>query len=126
MHPELFTLFFRPYAVPSPPDCFSPEAAASRLHLLRRDQLAPLRPAPRVHRSQLRIAPRGPTFASPPAAPPSTYLRRYVCPGSHSLVIGRNAADNGLVDGRKASELLHYLMATSMGPGSGQLRPPYR
>ena len=62
MHPELFTLFFRPYAVPSPPDCFSPEAAASRLHLLRRDQLAPLRPSPRMHRSQLRIAPRGPTF----------------------------------------------------------------
>jgi len=39
---------------------------------------------------------------------------------SHTLIIGQSAKESGIVDGRKLSELLHFLVATSMGPGSGE------
>ena len=44
----------------------------------------------------------------------------YVCPHSSSIVVGRSEGDRGIRDGKKVSEILHYLLATSMGPGSGE------
>ena len=48
------------------------------------------------------------------------FFTPYKCPGSHTLVVGRSAREHGVTYGRKVSEMLHYLMATSMGPGSGE------
>ena len=48
------------------------------------------------------------------------FFSPYRCPNTHTLIIGRSAKDDGIVDGRKVSELLHFCVATSMGPGSGE------
>ena len=48
------------------------------------------------------------------------FFQPYVNPASQSLVVGKSAPEHNVRDGRKVSELLHYLMATSMGPGSGE------
>ena len=50
----------------------------------------------------------------------TTFFQPYVCPHSSSIVVGRSEADRGIRDGKKVSEILHYLLATSMGPGSGE------
>jgi len=48
-------------------------------------------------------------------------FRAYKCPDTHTLVIGRdNHGNHGLEDGKKVSQLMHYLMAQAMGPGSGE------
>ena len=44
----------------------------------------------------------------------------YNAPGSHTLVLGLNGSVHGIRDGKRVSDLLHYLMATAMGPGSGE------
>ena len=44
----------------------------------------------------------------------------YVCPDTHTLVVGASERLSGIHDPKMVSELLHYLMATSLGPGSGE------
>ena len=48
------------------------------------------------------------------------FFSPHKCPDTHTLIIGRSVRDHGIVDGSKVSELLHFLMATAMGPGSGE------
>ncbi|KAL1526818.1 hypothetical protein AB1Y20_015510 [Prymnesium parvum] len=48
------------------------------------------------------------------------FFQPYCCPDSHTLIIGNSAKESGIVNGGKVSELLHFLVATSMGPGSGE------
>jgi len=50
----------------------------------------------------------------------TTFFQPYVCPNSSSIVVGRSEAERGIRDGKKVSEILHFLLATSMGPGSGE------
>ena len=48
------------------------------------------------------------------------FFTPYRCPNTHTLVIGSSARENGIIQGRTVSDLLHYLMATSMSSGAGE------
>lgn len=47
-------------------------------------------------------------------------FKPYKCPDTHTLVVGRDGLNHGIENGKDVSQLMHYLMAMAMGPGSGE------